>query len=226
MGRPMRLLKDRHEAGRMLAEELGRYAGKAGVVALGLPRGGVVVAFEVARVLGVPLDVFLVRKLGVPGHEELAAGALASGGLVVLNEDVVRSTGMRQSQLDQITAREQALLERREQLYRGHSDRPDLVNKQVLLIDDGLATGASMRTAVAALRRLGPARITVAVPVGPADTCDMLAREVDEVVCPMTPWPFFSIGEWYEDFSQTPDEEVVELLDKAKMFASSARRAE
>ncbi len=211
---------DRRHAGRVLAKELGRYAAKTDVVILGLPRGGVAVAFEVARELDAPLDVFLVRKLGVPGHEELAAGAIASGGVMLLNDDVVRSMGVSSRQIEQIAARERALLARREQLYRGHGGGAKVVAKQAIVIDDGLATGATMRTAVMALRRLEPARVVVAVPAAPAETCDMLAREADEVVCSMTPSPFFSIGEWYDDFAQTSDDEVVRLLDLARTFGS------
>ena len=216
MGESIRLLEDRREAGRMVADQLARYAGKPDVVILGLPRGGVVVAYEVARALDAPLDVFLVRKLGAPGQEELAVGAIASGGVRVMNEDVVRGLGLSESRIEQIAAREQAQLERREQLYRGHTAPVELAGKQVIVVDDGLATGATMRTAVAALRRLGPARVIVAVPAAPAETCATLSREADEVVCAMTPYPFFSIGEWYRDFSQTSDEEVIELLEQAR----------
>lgn len=212
----IRLLRDREEAGQILAERLARFAGKRGVVVLGLPRGGVVVAYQVAKALGAPLDVFLVRKLGVPGHEELAAGAIASGGVRVLNEDVVRSMGLSESRLNEIAAREQAVLERREQLYRGHSLAVELAGKQVIVVDDGLATGATMRTAVAALKRLGPARIIVAVPTAPVETCNMLSKEADEVVCAMTPSPFSSIGEWYEEFNQVSDDQVVALLEQAR----------
>jgi putative phosphoribosyl transferase len=168
--------------------------------------------------LNVPLDVFLVRKLGAPGHEELAAGAIASGGIMLLNEGVVRSMGISQSQIDRIVAREKELLERRERLYRGHAALVPLEGKQVIIVDDGLATGATMRTAVVSLRRLEPSRVIVAVPAAPRETCDTLAREADEVICSMTPTPFFSIGEWYEDFGQTSDEEVVALLGEARTF--------
>lgn len=219
-----RLLRDREEAGQILVEELAKYAEDRDVVVLGLPRGGVVVAYEVAKAFDAPLDVFLVRKLGVPGHEELAAGAIASGGVRVLNDDVVRGAGLSEARLDEIAARELAVLERREQLYRGHSSPAELKNKQVIVIDDGLATGATMRTAVQALRRLGPARVIVAVPTAPVETCGMLAREADEVVCAMTPAPFFSIGEWYENFSQTSDDEVVELLERARNFGRAGHR--
>jgi putative phosphoribosyl transferase len=216
-------LRDREEAGEILAERLAGYAAAGDVVVLGLPRGGVVVAYEVARALNAPLDVFMVRKLGVPGHEELAAGAIASGGARVVNEDVVRGVGLDKARLDEIAAREQAVLERREQLYRGHSAAVELKDKQVIVVDDGLATGATMRTAVAALRQQGPARIVVAVPTAPAETCQVLAREADEVVCAMSPTPFFSIGEWYVNFDQTSDEQVVELLERASGFGRADR---
>ena len=217
----IRLLRDREEAGRILVEELAKYAGSRDLVVLGLPRGGVVVAYQVAKAFNVPLDVFLVRKLGVPGHEELAAGAIASGGVRVLNEDVIRSVGLSEARLDEIAAREQTVLQTRERLYRGHASPVDLTDKQVIVVDDGLATGATMRTAVAALKRLGPGRIIVAVPMAPVETCGMLAKEADEVVCAMTPSPFFSIGEWYENFGQTSDDEVVALLELARSFGQT-----
>jgi putative phosphoribosyl transferase len=214
----VRRFRDREEAGRALAEDLRRYAGRRDMVVLGLPRGGVVVAFEVARELGVPLDIFLVRKLGAPGHEELAAGAVASGDVMLLNDDVVRELGINARQIEQIATRERGLLARREAIYRGHSSPVALSGKTVILVDDGLATGATMRTALASARRLDPARIVVAVPTAPAETCTTLAAEADEVVCLMTPSPFFSVGEWYEDFGQTSDDEVVALLERARAF--------
>jgi len=218
MTQPVRLLKDRQEAGRRLAAELGRYAGVGDAVVLGLPRGGVVVAFEVAKALGLPLDVYLVRKLGTPGQEELAMGAIASGGVMVLNEDVVRALQLGQRLIEQVAARERAVLERRERTYRGHSEPVSLEGKQVILVDDGLATGATMRTAIKSLRAHGPSRVIVAVPTAPVETCTALAKEADEVVCPMTPAPFYSIGQWYEDFAQTSDEDVIELLEQARSF--------
>jgi predicted phosphoribosyltransferase len=209
------ILTDRRQAGKRLAEALEGFAGRDDVIVLGLPRGGVVVAFEVARVLGAPLDVYLVRKLGVPGHEELALGAIASGGVTILNQDVVQAMQVTQAELETISRREQTVLERRERLYRGHSEPLDLAGKTVIVVDDGLATGATMRTAVRSIRDHGPARVVVAVPVAPPDTCLRLRDEADEAVCLMTPEPFHAIGSWYLDFSQTTDEEVVDLLEKA-----------
>ncbi len=214
----MRLLSDRREAGRLLAEKLMEYAGRGGTIVLGLPRGGVVVAFEVAKALDVPLDIFLVRKLGAPGQEELAVGAIASGGVRVMNQDVVVALGLSQAQIEAIAAREQAELERRERAYRGESSPPDLAGKTLIVVDDGLATGASMRTALRSLRSHSPARIVLAVPTAPRSTCAALEREVDEAVCLMTPEPFYAIGQWYADFSQTSDQEVVKLLSEAAAF--------
>lgn len=228
MGDMVQILTDRQDAGRRLASELSKYAGRDDTIVLGLPRGGVVVAFEVARALGAPLDIFLVRKLGAPGQEELAVGAIASGGIRVMNEDVVRALGLTESRIEAIAAREQAVLDHRERLYRGQSKPPDLAGKVVILVDDGLATGASMRTAIRSLKSRAPARVVVAVPTAPPDTCAVLAREVDETVCLMTPEPFYSIGSWYLDFSQTSDEDVVELLQKAELLrpARAAPNAE
>src|SRR5256714_7192552 len=209
---PDRLFRDRRDAGRFLAGLLEEYRGRPGVIVLGLPRGGVPVAYEVATALGSPLDVFLVRKLGVPGHEELAMGAIASGGLVVLNDDVVRQMGVTTEVLRQVAEREARELLRREREYRGDRPAPDIAGKVVILVDDGLATGSSMRAAVQALRALGPARIVVAVPAAPESTCQELAAEVDEVVCATTPSPFFAVGASYYDFTQTTDDEVRELL--------------
>jgi predicted phosphoribosyltransferase len=208
------IYRDRYEAGRILAGNLTAYANQPNVIVLALPRGGVPVAYEVAQALHAPLDVFLVRKLGLPGHEELAMGAIASGGVRVLNEEVVRVLQVPDDVLETVAATEQQELERRERLYRG--DRPplDVHGKTVILVDDGLATGASMRAAVAALRQMEPARIVVAVPVGSAETCHDLGQEADEVVCASTPEPFRAVGLWYEDFSQTSDEEVRELLER------------
>jgi predicted phosphoribosyltransferase len=206
------LFRDRTDAGRLLAGELTRYADRRDVVVLALPRGGVPVAAEVARALHAPLDVFLVRKLGVPGHEELAMGAIATGGVRVLNDEVVAALEIPEQVIDEVAAEEQRELERRGCLYRG--DRPPLPvrDRTVILVDDGLATGSTMRAAVAALRRQGPRRIVVAVPVGAHDTCAELADEADEVVCARTPRPFRAVGLWYDDFSQTTDEEVRSLL--------------
>lgn len=203
---------NRAEAGRRLAKKLEDYAGRDDVIVLGLPRGGVPVAYEVAQRLGVPLDVFVVRKLGVPGFEELALGAIASGGVRVLNEDVVRVLPNANELVESITARETAEVARREQTYRNGRPAPELRGRIVILVDDGLATGATMRAAVTALRQLGVAKIIVAVPVGAADTCREFEHEVDETVCVMAPEWFQAVGQFYEDFSQTSDDEVRELL--------------
>jgi len=211
----MMRFRDRSDAGRQLAARMKRYAGRGDVVVLALPRGGVPVAFEVARALGAPLDVFLVRKLGAPGHEELALGAIASGGVRVLNEDVVSALGVSRETIDAIAEREGRELARRQRAYRDGRDAPDVRDRIVVLVDDGLATGATMRAAVAALRKLGPGRIIVAVPVGATETCAALAEEADEVVCPRRPEPFYGVGAWYDDFSQTTDQEVRDLLRQA-----------
>jgi predicted phosphoribosyltransferase len=206
---------NRTEAGRLLAEKLINYAGRDDVIVLGLPRGGVPVAFEVAQRLSALLDVFIVRKLGVPGFEELAAGAIASGGVRVLNEDVTRAIPHAEEMIEAVTVRETAELERREQIYREGRPPPQLRGRIVILVDDGLATGATMRAAVKALRQRGAAKIVVAVPVGPPDTCREIEQEADETICLSTP-PFFqAVGQYYEDFSQTSDEDVRELLSQA-----------
>lgn len=204
--------QDRVEAGQILAESLDAYKNRPDVVVLALPRGGVPVAFEVARALNAPLDIFLVRKLGVPGHEELAMGAIASGGVRTINEDVVQTLGIPDEVIDAVTAKEQQELERREHLYRDGRPPLDVRGRTVILIDDGLATGSTMRAAAAALRKQRPARIVVAVPVGAASTCDEFRREVDEAICAVTPEPFFAISLWYRDFTQTTDDEVRDLL--------------
>ena len=213
---------DRQDAGRQLARELSRRGLCDDVVVLGLPRGGVPVAFEVAEALRAPLDVFVVRKLGVPGQEELAMGALATGGVRVLNAEVVTALGIELSTVDVVARREQEELERREQLYRG--DRPPLAveGKTAILIDDGLATGSTMRAAAAALRQQKPAKIIVAVPVAATSTCRRLAAEVEELVCLQTPDNFFAVGQWYANFSQTSDEEVRELLSRATSMHTRA----
>ena len=209
-----RRFRDRSEAGRVLAGHLRKYADRDDVIVLGLPRGGVPVAAEVARALGAPLDVFIVRKLGVPGHEELAMGAVASGGVRVVNDDVVRGLALDDRTIDRVAARELAELHRRERSYRGDRPDPDFAGRTVILVDDGLATGSSMRAAVKALAARHPARVVVAVPIAARDTCAALLREADEVVCPVTPEPFHAVGLWYEDFSQTTDEEVHALLEQ------------
>jgi predicted phosphoribosyltransferase len=204
--------RDRVDAGRRLAERLARLAGSTEIVVLALPRGGVVVGAEVARELGAPLDVILVRKLGVPGHEELAMGAIASGGVRVLSDDVIDALGISERDVAAVAAAEEDELERREQAYRGTRAPPEVRGRTVILVDDGLATGSTMRAAAAALRSQYPRRLVVAVPVAPASTCDALRDLADEVICLATPQNFHSVGEWYEDFSQTTDEEVRRLL--------------
>lgn len=200
----------------MLATHLRRYAGHDDVIVLALPRGGVPVGAAVADALGVPLDVFLVRKLGVPGHEELAMGAIASGGVRVLNRDVIDDLGISDRVIETVTARETRELERRDRLYRDGRAPVAAGGRVVILVDDGLATGSTMRAAAAALRSQQPARLIVAVPAAPADTCAELRREADEVVCAVTPEPFYSVGVWYADFTQTSDEEVRALLARAR----------
>ena len=210
-----RAFANRTEAGRQLAEKLEKYVGRDDVIVLGLPRGGVPVAYEVAKRLRAPLDVFIVRKLGVPGFEELAAGAIASGGVRVLNEDVVRAIPYAEEAIEAVTAKETTELERREQIYREERPAPELQSRIVILVDDGLATGATMRAAVKALKQRGAAKIVVAVPVGPPDTCRELAEEADETICLSAPAFFQAVGQYYEDFSQTSDEDVRELLSSA-----------
>jgi putative phosphoribosyl transferase len=210
-----RRFRDRTEAGRHLAELLRRYAGRDDVIVLALPRGGVPVGYEVAQALGAPLDVFVVRKLGVPGHEELAMGAVATGGLLVLDENLVRALGIAEEELRRVVEAELRELERRDAEYRGNREPPDLAGKTVILVDDGLATGSTMRAAALAVRRMDPARVVVAVPVAAEETCDGFRDVVDDVVCGVTPNPFRAVGLWYEDFSQTTDEEVRELLEGA-----------
>jgi putative phosphoribosyl transferase len=204
--------RDRTEAGALLAKRLKQYANRSDVVVLALPRGGVPVAVEVAKALGAPLDVFLVRKLGVPGHEELAMGAIATGGVQVLNRDVVSSLRIPRSLIEQAAAKERRELDRRERLYRDDRPPPRIRGKIVILIDDGLATGSTMRAAVAALRKLGPASIVAAVPTAAPSTCSEFEAEVDEIICAETPEPFYAVGAWYEDFSQVTDEEVRQML--------------
>lgn len=204
---------DRTHAGRVLGKALGRLAGRDDVVVLGLPRGGVPVALEVARALNAPLDIFVVRKLGVPGHEEYAMGAIASGGVRVLNPSAVRGLSIPEDVIERVASREREELERRERAYRGSRPPVDVEGRVAVLVDDGLATGSSMRAAVAALRNLHPARIVVAVPVGSPETCAQLRREADEVVCPVMPAHFQAVGLWYEDFGQTTDAEVQAALE-------------
>jgi len=209
------LFRDRSEAGRVLAEKLRQYADRADVVVLALPRGGVPVGYEIAAALHAPLDVFLVRKLGLPGHEELAMGAIATGGVRVLNQDVVRPLQVPDEIIEAVAQQELRELERRERIYRDDRPAPDVRGRTVILVDDGLATGSTMRAAVAALRQQRPARIIVAVRVGATETCAGFRAEADEVVCARTPEPFYAVGLWYGDFSQTTDDEVRELLERA-----------
>jgi predicted phosphoribosyltransferase len=207
---------DRAEAGRTLAGKLQHYAGRNDTVVLALPRGGVPVAFEIARDLEIPLELFLVRKLGVPGQEEFAMGAIAEGGVTVLSQDLLLELGIPQRAVTEAIAREQQELARREQLYRADRPAAAVAGKTAILVDDGLATGSTMRAAAGSLRRRAAKRIVVAVPVAAPGTCEQFRAEVDEVVCARTPEPFHAVGEWYEDFSQTTDEEVRQLLSLAR----------
>jgi len=218
------IFRDRSDAGRRLAERLSDYAGRDDLVVLGLPRGGLPVAYEVAQVLRAPLDVFVVRKLGVPGHEELAMGAIASGGIRVLNEDVVQALGISKKTIERVAAEEGQELERRERIYRGELAPLAIEGRHVILVDDGLATGATMRAAVAAARQKGPSGITVAVPAAATEACHALASEVDRVVCAATPEPFIAIGVWYADFRQVSDAEVRQLLASAEGWLTSERQ--
>ena len=218
---------DRRDAGKALASGLRQYAGRDDVVVLALPRGGVPVAFEVAEALDAPLEIFLVRKLGLPEHPELAMGAIASGGIRVLNDDVVRWYGVHDRVIEAVARQEQTELERREHAYRHGRPRPELAGKVVILVDDGLATGSSMRAAVQAVKQLKPARVIVAVPVGAPSTCEELREIADETICARTPEQFSAVGQWYRDFAQTSDEEVRHLLDEraAGESAVGPRRA-
>lgn len=209
------IFQDRTEAGRVLAHALAEFTDQPNVIVLALPRGGVPVGYEVAQRLHAPLDIFVVRKLGAPGQEELAIGALASGGVRVLNREVVNALAVSSQEIDRVAEGEQRELERREQQYRGGRPALDVRGRTVILVDDGLATGSSMRAAVAALRQRAPAVIVVAVPVAPPSTCAELTAEADKVVCAATPLPFYAVGQWYRDFSQTSDEEVRRLLELA-----------
>jgi putative phosphoribosyl transferase len=215
------LYRDRTEAGRFLARKLEKYAGAPDVLVLALPRGGVPVAFEVAQALGARLDVFIVRKLGVPGHVELAMGAIATGGVRTLNRDVVNGLRIPPEVIDAVAAREGEELHRREREYRDDRPAPDVRRKTVILIDDGLATGSTMRSAVMALRRQELSRLVIAVPIASPSICEELRDEVDEVICARTPEPFYAVGAWYEDFSQTTDAEVRDYLERAGHGSSS-----
>jgi predicted phosphoribosyltransferase len=208
-------VRDRYDAGRRLAAALGSYAGRDDVLVLALPRGGVPVGYEVARALGAPLDVMQVRKLGVPGREELAMGAIASGGVRILSEDVVQALSIPERVIATVAAVEEQELDRRERIYREGRPFPEVRGRTVILVDDGLATGSTMRAAAAALRAQGAGRLVAAVPVAPKETCDALRDVVDEVICAVTPEPFLAVGEWYEDFTQTSDADVRDLLRRA-----------
>src|SRR5207247_273512 len=216
---------DRADAGRQLAQRLTTYAHRHDVVVLALPRGGVPVGFQVARALGVPLDVFVVRKLGVPGHPELAMGAIASGGVRVLSEDLIAQLGIPPAAVEQVAVRERLELERRDRLYRGDRQLPELRDRTVILVDDGLATGATMEAAVEAVRVYHPARVVVASPVCARDSAARLERIADEVVCANSPEPFQAVGLWYERFDQTTDEEVIALLNTSRAFGSEPVRS-
>lgn len=205
---------DRYSAGKVLAEALKTYANRKDVIVLALPRGGVPVGFEIAKALSVPLDVFIVRKLGVPGHEELAMGALAMGGITVFNEELLQDLKIPQRSINKVIEMEQQELNRRVSVYRDDKPYPDLTGKMIILVDDGIATGATMRAAISALRQLKPKNIVIAVPVAELTTCEKMAKNVDQLVCPLKPTDFYAVGQWYEDFSQTTDDEVRELLNQ------------
>jgi predicted phosphoribosyltransferase len=211
----MAIFRDRRDAGRKLAEKLSRYANRSDVIVLALPRGGVPVAYEVARALNAPLDIFTVRKLGVPGHEELAMGAIATGGARVINQDIIRIINIPQGLVEAVVKQELKELERRERAYRGDRPMREIRAHTAILVDDGLATGASMHAAILGLRARDPAAIVVAVPTAALETCEALKQEVDDVVCATTPEPFYGVSRWYDDFSQTSDEEVQRLLEDA-----------
>lgn len=211
----MRRFRDRHDAGRQLAERLTEYAGRDDVVVLALPRGGVPVGFEVARALDAPLDVMVVRKLGVPGQEELAMGAIASGGVRVLNEEVIRMLHLPDESIARVAASETDELERRETAYRGDRPMPDLEGRTVILVDDGVATGSTIRAAIAALREQRPGRLVVAVPTAPPEVCELLRQEADELICLISPENFMAISVWYDEFGQLDDSEVRSLLAAA-----------
>jgi putative phosphoribosyl transferase len=213
----LKRFQNRVEAGQLLAEELKEYANRSDVLVLALPRGGVPVGYEVAKALHAPLDVLIVRKLGVPGQEELAMGAIAGGGVRVMNEDVLPFLSISEKEVEEVVTREQMELERREKLYRGDRPAPEITGKTVILVDDGIATGTSMRSAVEVLSRQRPAKLIIAVPVAASSTCEEFNRPADQetCICLQTPEPFYAVGLWYEDFSQTTDHEVRDLLDAA-----------
>lgn len=213
--------QDRKAAGKILATELKGYANRNDLIVLALPRGGVPVAFEIAKALQAPLDVFIVRKLGVPGHSELAMGAIAMGDTRVFNQDIIEDLRISPSAVEAAIAEEKKELIRRESKYRGHHAFPSLKDKTVILVDDGIATGATMRVGINALKRLSPARLIVAVPVAEKRMCDTIQTMVDHFICPLRPTLFYAVGAWYDDFSQTEDEEVYRLLKEAKKFSEN-----
>ena len=220
-----RRYRDRREAGRLLADRLSEFAGRDDVVVLGLPRGGVPVAFEVANAIGAPLDVFVVRKLGMPNHPEFAMGAIASGGVRVLSDDLIRGYRIPSAAIEDIARREQIELERRERAYRGGRPPAAVSGRTVILVDDGLATGSTMRAAVLAIRRLLPAHIVVAVPVGAPESCRALDEVADDVICATMPDPLTAVGLWYENFEPTTDDEVRQLMVAAVVAAPTTRSA-
>jgi len=209
------IFRNRAEAGQRLAASLAKFKNREDVIVLGVPRGGVPIAFEVATTLNLPLDIFVLRKLGVPGHEELAFGAIGSGGVRVLNTSVVEQCGISDLEIASVTRAEEEELERRERLYRGSRPRLDVRGWTVILVDDGIATGSSAMAAIRALRQMKPTAVVIATPVAPQHTCDLLRREVDELLCVEMPEPFYGVGQFYRDFAQVSDEEVNELLDRA-----------
>ena len=214
---------DRQDAGVILAKQLTDYANQSNAIVLALPRGGVPVAYEVAVALSIPLDIFIVRKLGVPGYEELAMGAIASGGTVIFNEPLIHKLNLDQYSIDAVLQSEQKELVRREHLYRGNRSFPALSGKTIILVDDGIATGATMRAAVAALRKHKPASIIIAVPVAARESCEEMVKLVDKIICPLQPINFHAVGLWYENFSQTTDSEVIELLEKSNSIKKGSR---
>lgn len=218
----MEKYRNRQEAGKFLAQSLQGYANRPDVYILALPRGGVPVAYEIAKTLHAPLDVFIVRKLGVPGHTELAMGAVAVGGIHVFNDEIIRDLRISDDEIQAIIAKEQEEIKRRESLYRGNTAFPSLKDKTVILVDDGIATGATMRAAILALRQVQPAELVVAVPVAEKTLCDKMQLLVDKLICPLRPTHFYAVGAWYDDFSQTEDDEVYTLLNDAKKFVSHA----
>lgn len=212
----MNKFMDRHEAGKILADQLKQYAKKDTTIVLALPRGGVPVAYEIARQLSLPLDIFIVRKLGVPGHEELAMGAIATGDITVFNDDILQHLNIPKSAIEQVIQFEKKELRRRDSTYRENKPFPSLEGKTIILVDDGIATGATMRVAIKALQQKNPASIVIAVPVAAFSTYEELSRLVDKIFCPLIPHELYAVGSWYENFSQTSDKEVFELLKKIK----------